>query len=140
MAEATAQVVETAAQVVVASEHTPILSVPAADGEVGVYYNKSGDSVSLTIPIKVEEIISEYRWCGDIDVSGVKNATSAEMPKEALTAFGKADLAVTIKTPEGSVTLIKAVNSIAGQVKGDIASIEFMSVKPEALSNVQKNR
>lgn len=119
----------------------PILSISAADGEVGVYYNKSGDSVSLTIPNKkVEEIISKSTdGVADIDVSGVKNATSAEMPKEALTAFGKADLAVTIKMPEGSVTLNKeAVNSIAGQVKGDIASIELMSVKPEALSNVQK--
>jgi hypothetical protein len=89
---------------------------------------------------KVQELIDKsVGGVAEIDVSGVKNATSAEMPKEALAALGDADLAVTIELPAGSITLNQeAVDSIAGQLKGDKVSVELLPVKKESLSDTQK--
>lgn len=116
-------------------------TIPANDGNVSVDYTESNGSVSLDMPDrKVEEIIGQSSGGKvDIDVSGVKNATAAEMPKGALTAFAEADLALKVKLPTGSIALDKeALNSIAGQTEGEKVSMELLPVKTESLSDTQK--
>ncbi|MGI6505889.1 MAG: hypothetical protein ACOX2V_05880 [Clostridia bacterium] len=105
-------------------------TIPTTDGKAQVDYAQSEEVVSLDISTdKAEEIINKSKD-GDVgfDLSGVKDAKSAELSKEALETFGKADVSVTVKLPEGSVTMDKeAVDSIAEQAGGDTVSVELSS-------------
>ncbi|HPY98170.1 MAG TPA: carboxypeptidase regulatory-like domain-containing protein [Clostridia bacterium] len=116
-------------------------TIPTTDGKAQVDYVQSEEVVSLDISTdKAEEIISKSKD-GDVgfDLSGVKDAKSVEMSKEALETFGKADVSVTVKLPEGSVTMDKeAVDSIAEQAGGDTVSVELALVKPEELNYLQE--
>ncbi len=116
-------------------------TIPTTDGNAQVDYAQTEEVVTLDISTdKAEEIINKSKD-GDVgfDLSGVKDAKSAELSKEVLETFGKADVSVTVKLPEGSVTMDKeAVDSIAEQAGGDTVSVELALVKPEELNYLQE--
>lgn len=116
-------------------------TVPAADGAVRVEYDKSGNAASLDMPkTKLEEIIEKSKGGeASLDLSGLENVISVELPKNALTSFEQAGLDVTVKLPDGMITLDReAAASVSGQASGEKMYIGLMPVTAETLNAAQK--
>ena len=116
-------------------------TIPANNGAVNIGYIESEGVVSLDLTDdKIEEIIKKSsKGNVDFNVSGIENATSVEIPKEAFAAFGKADMSVTVKLPDGSITLDKeAVDSVSEQAEGDSVNIELSVIEAKELNHLQE--
>ena len=123
--------------------YIPVTSptIPANNGAVNIGYIESEGVVSLDLTDdKIEEIIKKSsKGNVDFNVSGIENATSVEIPKEAFAAFGKADMSVTVKLPDGSITLDKeAVDSVSEQAEGDSVNIELSVIEAKELNHLQE--
>jgi hypothetical protein len=105
-----------------------------------VEYIQSGGSVSLSLPDStVGNIISNSTGLASIDLSKAANATIALLPKDAVTKFANAALAVEIKLPQGSVTLSpEAAKSAAAQAAGANVSVEVKTVPLTSLNPRQQ--
>lgn len=116
------------------------LTVPAAEGKVQVNYTVSGNTANLSLTnTKIAEIIAKSEEEAVIDLSKVKNINSVELSKEALLAFGRAGLGLTIKMPKGSLTLdVDAAASIASQATGSNLRMELKEVAQASLTAAQQ--
>lgn len=121
------------------SSPTP-LTVSAAEGKVQVNYTVSGNTANLSLTnTKIAEIIAKSEEEAVIDLSEVKNINSVELSKEALLAFGRAGLGLTIKMPKGSLTLdVDAAASIASQATGSNLRMELKEVAQASLTAAQQ--
>ncbi len=119
----------------------PAPTVPVNDGDVNIPYDESNGTVSLGLSDGITEEIMNKSVDNKVefDVSGVQGALSAELPKNALEAFGAAGLDVSLKLPSGNITFDQeAINSVVGQTDGDKVTVELSSVEPETLTDSQK--
>jgi hypothetical protein len=109
-------------------------------GGVSVSYTQSGGAVTVALPdAKVTEILGKSASVAEIDLSGVSNATSAALPKAALTKIADAGLAVEIALPQGSLTLdAEAAASVAEQAGGGRVSVALKSVTAATLNASQR--
>ncbi|MDR1329825.1 MAG: S-layer homology domain-containing protein [Oscillospiraceae bacterium] len=109
-------------------------------GGVSVSYTQSGGAVTVALPdAKVTELLGKSATVAEIDLSGVSNATSAALPKAALTKIADAGLAVEIALPQGSVTLdAEAAASVAEQAGGGNVSVALKSVTASTLNASQR--
>jgi subtilisin family serine protease len=110
-------------------------------GAVEVSYTQSGGTVSVSLPdSKVTEIIGKSDGVAEIDLSAASNATSATLPKAALTKLADAELAVEIMLPYGSVTLdAGATASVASQSQDGSVSVALKPVAASSLNERQQN-
>lgn len=115
-------------------------TVSAAEGKVQVNYTVSGNTANLSLTnTKIAEIIAKSEEEAVIDLSEVKNINSVELSKEALLAFGRAGLGLTIKMPKGSLTLdVDAAASIASQATGSNLRMELKEVAQASLTAAQQ--
>jgi hypothetical protein len=109
-------------------------------GGVSVSYTKSGGAVTVALPdAKVTEILGKSASVAEIDLSGVSSATSAALPKAALTKIADAGLAVEIALPQGSLTLdAEAAASVVEQAGGGNVSVALKSVTAATLNASQR--
>jgi subtilisin family serine protease len=110
-------------------------------GAAEVSYTQSGGTVSVSLPdSKVTEIIGKSDGVAAIDLSAASNATTATLPKAALTKLADAELAVEIILPHGSVTLdAEAAASIASQSRDSSVSVALKPVAASSLNERQQN-
>ena len=115
-------------------------TTPAAGGTTEVSYTASNGTASLSLPTdKVKEIIEKAKGEAVIDLSKAKDVTAAELPKDALAAFGKEGLGVTLKLPTGTVTLDEdAAASVAKQAAGGNLNVELKKVSASSLTAAQQ--
>jgi hypothetical protein len=115
-------------------------SAPVGGGQVSVSYTQSGGSVNLSLPDStVNNIISGSSNLASIDLSQAANATSAVLPRDAVTKLADAALAVEVKLPQGSVTLTaEAAKSAAAQAAGGNVSVEVSAVAVSSLNARQQ--
>ena len=115
-------------------------TVPAADGAVNVSYSTSQGTADLSLSTsKVNDIIDKSKEDeAVIDLSKVRGITGASLPTSALKAFEEAGLDITVKLPEGTVTLDKeAAASVAEQASSTI-TIEIEEATPPSLTKEQR--
>jgi hypothetical protein len=105
-----------------------------------VDYTQSSGSVSLSLPEStVRNIINSSTGLASIDLSKAANATTALLPKEAVTKLADAALSLEIKLPQGAVTLSpEAAKSAAAQAAGANISIEVKTVSTASLNTRQQ--
>jgi hypothetical protein len=111
-----------------------------ADGAASVDYTQTGGTETLSIPdSKVNEIIGKSTDVADIDLTEATNATSASLPKTALTKLADSGLAVELRLPQGTITLnADAASSIAAQAGGGSVSVALKTVSETVLNPAQK--
>lgn len=116
------------------------LTVPAADGAVNVSYSTSQGTADLSLSTsKVNDIIDKSKEDeAVIDLSKVRGITGASLPTSALKVFEEAGLDITVKLPEGTITLDKeAAASVAEQASSTI-TIEIEEATPPSLTKEQR--
>lgn len=115
-------------------------TVPAADGAVNVSYSTSQGTADLSLSTsKVNDIIDKSKEDeAVIDLSKVRGITGASLPTSALKAFEEAGLDITVKLPEGTITLDKeAAASVTEQASSTI-TIEIEEATPPSLTKEQR--
>jgi hypothetical protein len=112
--------------------------------DISVDYSQSGGAATLILPdSKINSIIERTREQSKslvtIDLSGAANATSAGIPKTALSGLAEAGLSVEVRLPQGSVALsAAAARSAAAQAAGNNLSVGVRSVSPASLNTRQQ--
>jgi hypothetical protein len=96
--------------------------------------------VALSLPGgKVADIIKNSQETATIDLSKAANATSAVLPKEAISALAAANRTLEIKLPQGAVALTpQAAQSVAAQAAGGNVSVEIKAVSSASLNSAQQ--
>jgi hypothetical protein len=123
-------------------------TAPAGSGgQVSVGYTQSGGSVTVVLPDStVGGLISSSGGSSigssgsvaAIDLSGAANATSAALPRDAVSKLTDAALGIEIKLPQGAVALdVAAARSAATQTAGAV-SVELKSVNFASLNTRQQ--
>lgn len=115
-------------------------TIPAEVGSDGVpvEIKTSGNDVTLKLEdSKLDTILKRAEEDVVFDLSGVKKAETAILPIAAAEAFSDAGIAVTLKLPQGSVTL--PAKSLAALVEAGSGAVrvEVKSVGAAALSPMQ---
>ena len=116
-------------------------TIPAANGAVQVSYTSSNGTATLSLPAATINEIIEKSQGGEavIDLSNVSSVTAVSLPKDALTAFAKAGLDVTVKLPAGTITLDNdALTSVEQQADGSNMTIELKQTAVSSLTDAQK--
>ena len=116
-------------------------TIPAADGAVQVHFTQSGGNVTLELQsAKLAEVISKSNRTALFDLTSIADATAAIFPKPALAALAEAGLGLTVRLPQGTVSLDNtALASIAEQAQGSTVSISLRQVSEAALTSQQRN-
>ncbi|MDR1299518.1 MAG: S-layer homology domain-containing protein, partial [Oscillospiraceae bacterium] len=118
----------------------PAETAPVADNAVSVSYTQTENTITVALPDeKVAEIIEKAADVAVIELSGVADATAADVPVAALAKMADAGLAVEIDLPQGSVTLdADAVSSIAEQAGDANVSVALEPVETSSLNEQQQ--
>jgi len=119
----------------------PQATIPAGNGSVSVSYTAAGGTATLDLPAsKVTEIIGKpQNGAAVLDLSKVSGVSGAALPKSALSQFAGAGLGVSVKLPQGTVTLdAKAAKDIAAQAGDANVTISLKAADQSSLTAEQR--
>jgi hypothetical protein len=112
--------------------------------DISVDYSQSGGAATLILPdSKINSIIErtgeQSKNLVTVDLSGAANATSASIPKTALSRLAEAGLSVEVRLPQGSVTLsAAAARSASAQATRSNLAVSVKSVSAASLNTRQQ--
>jgi hypothetical protein len=122
-------------------EQQPTATVPAAEGKAQVTYTPDGKKALLELPTdKIDEIIAKSRGgIADIDLSGVKDISEAQLPAAAIDQLAENEMSLSIYLPQGEVTLnAEALEALSKAAKGNDIVTKVESLVPAENLNARQ--
>ncbi|MDR0951796.1 MAG: S-layer homology domain-containing protein [Oscillospiraceae bacterium] len=117
----------------------PTPTIPGSGG-VNIEYTKSGDAVTLQLPMSKVNALIESAEDGvvSLDLSGLKGTSIVNIPTDALSKIADAGLGLDVKLPGGNLAIdADALASFVDSAGGAQISLTLRQIEPSELSAAQ---